>query len=147
MSLVKKSSHPMNQLQNEMNKLFSNWMSPFDIESSDIVTSSWTPAVDVVEEPERFIVHADLPGVKPEEIEITMENGMLSIKGERKTESEENKEGYRRLERSTGVFYRRFSLPDTADAERISAKGNNGVLEINIPKRATAKPKRISVNS
>ena len=88
-----------------------------DHDQSHVVTSHWRPAVDIKEEANRFVIMADLPGVDPGDIEITMENGVLSIKGERKSEIRDEKEGYKRVERVSGTFYRRFSLPDSADAE------------------------------
>lgn len=112
---------------------------------SSVSTAEWIPSVDIKEETDRFIVHADIPGVKPEDIEVHMEAGILTVKGEKKTEVKTEKEGYRRIERSNGSFYRRFSLPDSADSEAISAKCKHGVLEITIPKREAVKPKRIDV--
>jgi|SRR5690242_877307 len=109
------------------------------------VTAEWAPAVDVKEEPDKFVLQADLPGVKPEEIDVNMEDGVLTIRGEKKTDAENDKEGYKRIERTHGSFYRRFSLPDTANPEAISAKSNLGVLEIVIPKREAVQPKRINV--
>lgn len=108
-------------------------------------TAEWAPAVDIKEESDRFILHADLPGVKPEEIDVSMENGVLTIKGEKKTEANTEKEGYKRVERTYGSFYRRFSLPDTANPDAISAVSKRGVLEIAIPKRESVQPKKINV--
>ena len=136
----------MNQLQDEMNKLFTR-LTPADEESGNVVTSDWAPAVDIKEEPDRFVLFADIPGVDPKNIEVTMENGILSIKGERKSESREEREGFKRVERARGVFYRRFSLPDSADPEHITAKGSHGVLEIVIPKHEKVQPRKISVES
>jgi len=116
-------------------------------DSSNVVTSHWLPAVDIKEETDKFVLTADVPGVDPKDIDITMENGVLTIKGERKLENEQARDGYSRVERIYGSFYRRFSLPDTADAEGISAKGRNGVLEVVIPKRETSKPRRITVQA
>lgn len=110
-------------------------------------TAEWAPAVDIKEESDKFVLQADLPGVKPEDIDISMENGVLTIKGEKKTETKNEKEGYKRVERTYGSFYRRFSLPDTANPDGISAKSNNGVLEIVIPKREAVQPKKINVTS
>lgn len=132
----------LSQLRREMDKVFEGRP---DEENSNVVTSDWVPAVDIKEEPERFVIHADIPGVDPKDIEVHMENGVLSIKGERETESREEREGYKRVERSRGTFYRRFSLPDTADAEKINAQSKNGVLEITIPKHEKLQPRRISV--
>ena len=117
-----------------------------DHDQSHVVTSHWRPAVDIKEEADRFVIMADLPGVDPGDIEITMENGVLSIKGERKSEIRDEKEGYKRVERVSGTFYRRFSLPDSADAERIKAKGRDGVLEVSLPKHEKVQPRRIAVN-
>ena len=110
-------------------------------------TAEWAPAVDIKEECDKFVIHADLPGVKPEEIDVNMESGILTLKGEKKTEAKVEKEGYKRVERNYGSFYRRFSLPDSANSEAISAKCKHGVLEIIIPKREAVKPKKIDVVS
>src|SRR5688500_16980535 len=108
-------------------------------------TAEWAPAVDIKEEADKFVIHADIPGVKPEEIDISMENGVLTIKGEKKSEAKTEKEGYKLVERTYGSFYRRFSLPDTANAEAISAASKHGVLEVVIPKQEAVQPKKISV--
>jgi HSP20 family protein len=115
-------------------------------ETSNVATSDWTPAVDIKETDTAFEIHADIPGVDPKDIEVHMEEGILSIKGERQSESKEEREGYKRIERSRGTFYRRFSLPDTADAEKITAKSNHGVLEITIPKQEQQQPRKITVS-
>ncbi|MGM0554553.1 MAG: Hsp20/alpha crystallin family protein [Pseudomonadota bacterium] len=109
------------------------------------VTSDWSPAVDIREESDAYVVEADVPGVDPKDIELHMENGVLTLRGERKHESEEEKEGYKRVERMRGTFFRRFSLPDTADADNISARSKNGVLEVRIPKQARVQPRRIEI--
>ena len=133
------------QLQREMGTLFDPLLGTRD-ESLTIAASEWVPAVDIREEDNQFLVQADIPGVAPEDIEVKMENGMLSIKGERKEEHKEEKEGYQRIERSYGSFHRRFTLPETADPEGITAKSNNGLLEVVIPKReAPAQSRRINV--
>lgn len=108
-------------------------------------TAEWAPAVDIKEEADKFIIHADIPGVKPEEINVSMEDGVLTIKGEKKTEAKTDEEGYKRVERTYGSFYRRFSLPDTANSDAISAQSKHGVLEIIIPKREAVQPKKIEV--
>lgn len=116
-----------------------------DNDFSNIATSTWRPAVDIKEEADRFLITADLPGVDPKDIDITMDNGVLTIKGERQSEAREEKEGYKRVERVSGTFYRRFSLPDTADADRIEAKGKDGVLEVTLPKHEKVQPRKIEV--
>lgn len=135
------------QLQDEMNRAFGQALNNND-DGSNVVTSAWMPAVDITEEDDRFVISADVPGVDPEQIEVTMENGMLTIKGERKLEAQqEGEQGYRRVERLHGTFYRRFSLPDSADPENISAKGKHGVLEVVIPKKAAVQPRPIKVTT
>ncbi len=114
---------------------------------SSIATAEWAPAVDIKEETDKFVIHADIPGVKPEDIEVHMEAGVLTVKGVKESETKTEKEGYKRVERAYGSFYRRFSLPDTADGDAINAKCKHGVLEIIIPKRDSVKPKRINVAS
>ncbi len=134
------------QLQNEINRVLESSLGgASEQDSSSVVTSHWTPAVDIKEEKDRFVLYADIPGVEPAQIGITMDNGVLAIKGERTEEGEQEREAFKRTERARGTFYRRFSLPDTADAERISAKGSNGVLEVVIPKQEKLQPRRINV--
>jgi HSP20 family protein len=137
----------LDRLHTQLNKLYDPGLLLGSDEESNIVTSRWTPAVDIKEENDRFVIHADVPGVDPKDIDVTMENGALTIKGERKTESEEEREGYKRVERSRGTFYRRFSLPDTADSDKINAISKNGVLEIVIPKHEVVQARKISVKS
>lgn len=113
--------------------------------ASPSTAGTWAPAVDIKEEADRFVIHADIPGVDPKDIEVRMENGILSIKGLRPSETEETRTGYRRIERVRGSFQRRFSLPDTADAAGIRATSQHGVLEVVIPKQNKAQPRRIEV--
>ena len=132
-------------LRDDVNRLLTGGLEGED--GSSVVTSRWAPAVDIKEEPERFVIHADIPGVDPKNIEVTLDNGMLTIRGERRLETmQEGDHGYRRVERLHGTFYRRFSLPDTADPEKVQARGTLGVLEVVIPKQAAVQPKRIKVS-
>lgn len=133
----------MNQLNREMNHFF---RIPREDNGSDTV-SDWLPAVDIKENDTAYVLHADIPGVDPKDIEIDMEDGVLSIRGERSKEETVEGENYRRVERARGTFYRRFSLPDTVDAERITARSGKGVLEVTIPKQEKLKPRRITVES
>ena len=140
----------LDRLQREFN--LQNVFEPYDREitgddSSDVVTSRCRPAVDIKEEKDRFVIYADLPGVDPKDIEITMDQGVLTLKGERSEETKEEREGYKRVERVSGSFYRRFSLPDTADFDHIEAKGKNGVLEITLPKHEKVQARKITVKS
>lgn len=117
-------------------------------DGSNVVTSQWAPRVDIKEEDQRFVIFADVPGVNPAEIDVSMEKGILTIKGERAVEkSEQNGGRFTRVERAHGSFHRRFALPDSADADNISATGKYGVLEIVIPKKAEKAPRRITINT
>ena len=136
----------LNQLSREMERVFDRRAVAAD-ESTQSATADWVPAVDIKEEEDRFMVVADIPGVDPSDIEITMDNGVLTIRGERSSESTEEREGFKRVERSRGTFYRRFALPDTADVEKVTAKGKHGVLEIVIPKQERAQPRRVTVDA
>lgn len=130
----------LSQLYREMDRAFG----ALD-RSDEAATSDWLPAVDIKEEDDAFVIHADVPGVDPKDIDVQMENGVLTIRGERKWDKEEEKEGYKRVERVRGSFFRRFTLPDTADAENITAKVDKGVLEIRIPKHERVRPRKITV--
>lgn len=112
-----------------------------------VTASDWVPAVDVREEGDCFVITADVPGVDPEAIDVHTENGMLIIKGERDVRKKEERDGYKRIERVYGSFFRRFTLPDTADVEHIAAKSQNGVLEIRVPKHEKLQPRKISVQA
>jgi HSP20 family protein len=112
-----------------------------------VVGSTWSPAVDIKEEADRYVLHADIPGVKPEEIEISMDKGVLTIRGERKHSTEESGEGFHRVERQQGVFMRRFALPNSVDPDGIQATSKDGVLELVLPKTGETQPRRIEVRS
>lgn len=122
---------------------------PTATDASSVVTSQWIPLVDIKEEAKQFVIYADLPGVNPEDIDVQMDKGILTIKGERRLESQRDSdsESFSRIERRHGSFHRRFALPDSADPEGISASGHNGVLQIVIPKRPETTPRRIPVGS
>jgi len=108
-------------------------------------TRPWAPAVDIVETENELILKADVPGVDLKDIDIQIENGTLTVKGERKLEKEEKNKGFHRMERSYGSFVRIFTVPDTVDAERVKAAYEAGVLTITLPKKEVAKPKAIKV--
>ena len=143
MAMVRYGPWGVSQLQNEINRLFSNWG---DTESSG-ATAGWMPSVDIQECGDRFQLYVDLPGVDPKAVDVTLDNGVLSISGERNLPSVREGEQMvqRRSERGQGRFYRRFILPDTVDVEKVKATDRNGVLEISIPKQAKAQPRRIQV--
>lgn len=112
---------------------------------SMVETGAWVPQVDIKEEEDKFLVFVDVPGVEPKNIDVSWENKVLTLKGERKHEKKAESEGYTRVERSYGSFYRQFTLPDTADEQNISAKSKHGVLEIVIPKREKEKGRKINI--
>ncbi len=107
--------------------------------------AAWSPAVDIKEVEDAYVLSADMPGVDPKDIEVKMEKGVLTIKGERSTEAAEDRKRYARVERVNGSFYRQFSLPETVDEENISARSSNGVLQVLIPKQEKLKSRRITV--
>ena len=136
---------PVAQLRDEVNRLFS---SMGETETSSGATAGWIPAVDIYEYQDRFALFLDVPGVDPNQVEITLANGVLTLSGERTTErpaDQSEREVVMRVERGSGQFYRRFILPDSIDSDQIRATGRNGVLEISIPKQAKAQPRRIKV--
>ena len=124
----------------------SRFLEPFTrMADEDLVSGSWVPPVDVAETQEKIIVRAELPGMSQEDIQIEFENGLLTLKGERKLEKETPGVTYHRVERAYGNFIRSFTLPRTVDAERIAATYREGVLEIEVPKKEEAKPKQIRI--
>ncbi len=131
----------VNRLQKDIDQLFG---APIATAAD---SGAWLPPVDIHEEPNRYLVTVDLPGVDPKEVEITSEQGVLTIRGRRGETVRENAAGYRRVERIKGEFERRFSLPETSDAQGIKARAANGVLEITIPKLAQVQPQRITVEA
>lgn len=109
--------------------------------------AAWSPRVDVREEAERFVIRADLPGVDPAAIEVSMDRNVLSISGERAAEAADASSHGVHAERPHGAFLRRFTLPDSVDAERITASNRHGVLEIVVPKKAESAPRRIAIET
>ena len=142
------SPDPVRQLMDRLfdGNLFAGSLLRDEHDASSVVTSQWMPAVDIREEHDRFVLDADIPGVDPQDIEVQMDRGMLTIKGERRSEAVGATERYARVERVHGSFHRRFALPDSADPERITAAGSHGVLRIVIPKKAESTPRRIQVD-
>jgi HSP20 family protein len=127
--------------------LFGRLNRELDTFAAPASTVAFIPNVDVREEAERFVVEADLPGVTPADIEVTAEKGVLSIRGERKSEKREQSAGFEHLERVTGRFLRRFTLPENAQADAIKAKFTHGVLEVTIPKQPVTAAKRVTVEA
>ncbi len=133
----------VNRLHRDLDRLLGSSAALADDTSA--VTSDWLPAVDIKEEADGFVIHADVPGVDPKDIDVTLEKGILAIRGQRKSEAREEQDGYRRVERVSGQFFRRFSLPDAAAQDAVEAKYANGVLEVRIPKQPQVQPRRIKV--
>ena len=131
------------EVLNEFNRLLERG----DNDESVSATAEWTPAVDIEEHADKYVLHADVPGVDPNAIEITLESGVLTLSGSREKAVEQKGVDSRRIERITGRFLRRFTLPESVDAENVKASGKHGVLDIVIPKREAAKPRKITVNS
>jgi HSP20 family protein len=130
-------------LQEQVNRLFGNALERSAEESN---LTSWAPAVDIYETEHELVVKADVPEVDPKDLDIRVENNILTIRGERKFEKKVNEENYLRVERAYGTFSRSFSLANTVNSEAIKADYQNGVLTLTIPKREEAKPKQIKVN-
>jgi HSP20 family protein len=128
-------------LHEQLNRVFGE---AFNREDSNLTT--WAPAVDILETEHELVVKADLPDVDPKDLDIRVENNILTIRGERKFQKQVNEHNYLRVERSYGSFARSFSLANTVNSEAIKADYQNGVLTLNIPKREEAKPKQIKVS-
>ena len=136
----------LNELQDRLATFFGR--TPARLENGEMETitlADWTPMVDVTEDEKEYLVTADLPGVPKEGVKVTVENGTLSITGERKTEKKENGRKYHRVERTYGSFLRTFVLPEGSDGEKVSAEFKEGVLKVHLPKSKTAKTKSIAV--
>ena len=131
-------------MQRDFDRLAGRRLRRFDGETT---VADWTPAVDIVEDKDGFVLRADLPGVDRDDIEVSMDDGVLTISGERRAEERSEFEGIQRFERVSGRFQRRFSLPDSADADSIKARSVNGILEISIPKRPEVQARRITVEA
>ena len=133
-------------LQDRINRLFEEGLVRLRPWTSEAIEgAAWSPAVDIVETENDIVLRADLPGVDPKDVVIQVENGTLTLKGERKFESDVKEDDYCRVERVYGSFLRSFALPPTVDAEKVEAEYRNGVLELKLPKRPEAKPKQIKV--
>jgi HSP20 family protein len=111
----------------------------------EITLPDWTPLADITEDEREYLIKAELPEMKKEDVKVTVENGVLTISGERKFETEEKKKKYHRVERGYGTFMRSFTLPDDADFNRVNAQFKNGLLTVHVPKSERAKPKEIEV--
>jgi HSP20 family protein len=130
-------------LQDRMNRLFRD---SYGEREEALTTSSFAPAVDVYEDDHNLTLKIEVPGIDEKDIDVRVENNVLSVHGERKFEKEEKEENFRRVERQYGSFTRSFTLPNTVDTDRVQANYEKGILKIQLAKKAEAKPKQIKVN-
>jgi HSP20 family protein len=136
----------MEELQSRFTKLFGLRPARTENGGRELMTiTEWAPSVDIIENEKEYLVKADLPEIRKEEVKVTVENGVLTITGERKFEKEEKDKKYHRIERSYGNFLRSFTLPDGADGSKASAEFQDGVLKVHLPKSEKAKPKAVEV--
>jgi HSP20 family protein len=133
----------MNRLHREIDQIFGDTLAPAATDQQTL--ADWTPAVDVHEEADRYVVRADLPGVDSKDIQVTADDGVLTLRGTRSSEKRSEQKGYERIERVTGSFLRRFTLPENVQAGEIRARHTNGVLELTLPKQARVEPKRVAI--
>lgn len=131
-------------LREKMNRLFEDAVTSRG-EEKELMSSSWTPAVDIYETPEEIVLSAELPGMAEKDVEIKLEDNTLTIKGERKFEKEVKEENYHRIERAYGGFHRSFSLPHYVDQEKIKAEQEHGVLKVHMPKKEESKPRKVKI--
>src|SRR5579862_7300555 len=135
--------HNLSTLQEQVNRLFEGSLPR---RSEEAALTTWAPAVDIYETENELVLKADLPDVTERDLDVRVENNMLTVRGERKFENTVKEDKYLRVERSYGSFSRSFSLPSTVDTEKIHADYKNGVLSVQLPKRAESKPKQVKVN-
>lgn len=138
-------SSDMFNMQREFNRLFDSFLRGGTQYDESMFTSNWIPSVDIVEKQDEYLVEIELPGVRKEDVKITLESNVLTIRGEKKHESEKKEDQYHRVERSYGAFQRSFTLPLTVKGDKIDASYKDGILQIHLPKAEEAKPKAIDV--
>jgi len=129
-------------LRDKMNRLFEDAVRG---EEKDLISSTWAPAVDIYETENELVLAAEVPGVEEKDVEISVEDNTLSIRGERKFQKETKEENYHRIERSYGSFYRSFTLPNYIDQEKIHAEHESGVLKVHMPKKPEVKPRKVKI--
>ena len=134
----------LDEVQNRLTSLFGGRLNKTN-GNGGLELADWSPEVDIIEDEKEYLVKADLPEMKKEEIKVQVEDGVLSISGERKTEKEEKGKKFHRMERSYGRFERSFTLPDDADGGKVSAEFKEGILKVHLPKNVTAKPTPVDV--
>jgi HSP20 family protein len=135
----------LTSLQNDMNRLFNTFFDTPSTGNGGNTPRRWIPAMDLVETDEHFVLKADLPGLAEEDVNLEVEDNVLTVSGERQAEHEDRREGYVRVERSYGAFRRSLTLPEGVDPEGVSARFDKGVLEVHIPKPEERKPRRVAI--
>ena len=135
----------ISSVRDEMDRLFDNSLAPWRPTGAGFSEGAWTPEVDVIEDENSVIIRANIPGLKQDEIDLSVVGDTLTLKGEKKQESEIKKENYHRIERSYGFFQRVIPLPSAVDADKVKASYQDGVLEVELPKKEEAKPKKIDI--
>ena len=148
MALIRwEPARELQTIQQEMNRLFGSFFDgPLAVNTSGEAVRRWIPPMDLVEQGDEFVLRADLPGVGEQDVKIELEDNVLTISGERRSEHEERKEGYYRVERASGSFSRSLTLPEGVDPEAVKANFENGVLEVRVPKPEQRKPQRVAIN-
>jgi HSP20 family protein len=147
MALIRwEPARELQTIQQEMNRLFGTFFESPQGGGDAGALNRWIPPMDLVEEGDHFVLRADLPGVSQEDVKVELDDNVLTISGERKSEHEDRKEGYYRLERAAGRFSRSLTLPDGIDPESIQAQFENGVLTVRVPKPEERKPRRVAIN-
>ncbi len=138
--------HDVAVLQNRLNSIFSDYNRPQSTDSEALSAGAFVPAVDIYEDAQKLQLTFEVPGIKPEDVDVRVENYTLTVKGERSVSQEQKEENFRRIERRFGAFVRSFALPQTVDTEQVAAHSEHGLLTIELPKKAAAQPKQIKVN-
>jgi HSP20 family protein len=134
-------------IQQEMNRLFGTFFdSQAGVAADSGLARRWIPAMDLVEDEHSFILRADLPGVREADVSVELEDNVLTVSGERRSEHEQRKQGYRRVERASGTFTRTLTLPEGVDPQGIQARFEHGVLEVTIPKPEQRKPHKVAIS-
>ena len=132
-------------MQNDLSRLFGDFFRDATGQSDETPSGQWHPPMDVSETPDAFVIRAEIPGVEKDQLELSVENGVFTVRGERQREAQQEGESYVRVERATGPFKRSISLPPSADPEQVAARYRDGVLEVRIGKQEQSKPRRIAV--
>jgi HSP20 family protein len=145
MNKLTRYHHPHRDLISQLQEDINHFLTPFDVRYEWMPSREWLPHVDIKEEEKQYVVRADIPGVKPADVDINVENGVLTIKGKRESESKKEEENYLRIERASGSFIRQVMLPDAIDQEKIQAKCHDGVLEVLLPKAVKGAGRKIKV--